>query len=183
MALVLTKISFEGSPPTKDVLELKLSASTGIHVHIEIFSLEENPANISQASNVEHPQTWYIHFSSPPDKFESKVRCTCGGPNFEVRDSLESLDRCPHYLRYAIIATLVDLGGVVEEIDDLPDYARGTFENWKMLNGGSRPPAWKVALAALGMIAYAFLMILLSPILIIIMLFAFVFWRPKGKPA
>lgn len=113
MALVLTKISFEGSPPTKDVLELKLSASTGIQVLIEVYSRENSKVN-SPTSNVEPRQTWNIHFSSPPDKFESIVRCRFCGPNFELQDGMESLDRCPHYLRYAIIATLVDLGGVAE---------------------------------------------------------------------
>lgn len=181
MALVVTKILFEGSPPTKDVLERKLSASTGIQVHIEVYSLEEKTAAVSDALNAKSSQNWYIHFSSPSDKFEGKVRCNCCGPNFEVREPMDSLNRCPNYLQYAIIATFVDLGGVAEGIDDLPDYARGTFENWKTLNGGSRPPAWKTALAALGMIAYVLLMLLLSPILIIIMLF--VFWWPKEKPA
>ena len=183
MALVITTISFEDSPPTKDVLEQKLSASTGIQVRIKVHSSEEKPAHTSPASNAEHSQTWYIHFSSPPDKFESEVWCTCCSPNFEVQGSLESLDRCPHYLQYAIIATLVDLGGVAEEIDSLPDYARGTFENWKKLNRGTRPPIWKTALTVVGILLYMLIVmvlgIVLSPVLLLLILF--LWWKEKRK--
>ena len=125
-----------------------------------------------RASAKQSHQTLNIHFSSPVDNFNRSVWCSRWGYHeFHIHEPGDPLNRCPNYLLFAIVAALVDLGGVTEIEKTLPEYARGTFEQWRQLNGGSLPPRWKTALAVVGMIIYVFVfgivLILFSPFYIL----------------
>jgi hypothetical protein len=182
MGMIFTVVAFEGEMPTKEALEHRLKEATGLRVRIEFTGDPEKPES----------GEWQINFESTTDGFKQHIWCFRNEREIHVQELADVLNRCPHYLMYATEAALISLGGTRPPQPSsnpprkkIPDYALGTFAQWKKLNRGSRPPWWKISLAWVIGTLY-FLLIILAYLLllpIIVMLGIIIWIKTRIKPA
>lgn len=190
MGMLLTEVEFDGELPTKEALQRRLASATGLRVHIETFG-EKLTENGDGPNKPKVWLEWQIAFESVTDSFKGKVWAYGHDHTISVEELGDDLNRCPHYLLHAVEVSLINLGGTRKNLlgsnaprKDIPGYGFGTFEQWKKLNRGTRPPLWKVALAGTGMVLCAILgsiaFILMLPFLLILVLFI---WLKERRQA
>jgi hypothetical protein len=95
-------------------------------------------------------EAWHVCFRSPSDNYSETIFYHREGNKIVICDSWKDLNRCPHYPFFATAAAIEDLGGEPQfltrnevSISVLPEYSRLNFNQWKAMNGGTKPPTWK----------------------------------------
>lgn len=190
MGMLFTEVEFDGELPSKEELQSRLASATGLRVRVKTLG-DMGTENGDDPNKPDVEQHWQIQFESVTDRFKGEVWAYGHDHTINVEELADSLNRCPHYLLHAVEVSLINLGGTRKNLPgsntprkDIPDYGFGTFEQWKKLNRGTRPPMWKLALAGIGMILYVVLVsiayILMLPILLVFVLF---FWLKERRRA
>jgi hypothetical protein len=149
-----TNLEFAGELPAVNLIAQRLGERTKLRIKYEVF---ESPPERSKT-----PEELQIFGSSPNlnwkeyhfeltadgEMFSDYVECRINDGELVVKSIIDPLNRCPNYVHFGMIASLVDLGGKPKNWNgrELPDYAKGTWAEWKKMNGGFRPPLWKTLL-------------------------------------
>ncbi len=182
MGMIFTRVAFEGEMPTKTTLEKRLEQRTGLCVEIELIG------DTAEGESGE----WRVNFESKSDDFKRHIWCFRQGCKIHVQELADVVNRCPHYLLYATEAALLDLGGISANPSDIaqpkrkiPDYALGTFAEWKKQNHGSRPSWWRTSLVwIVGTLYLLFIGLAYLLLLPFILLVGTIIWiTTRFKPA
>jgi len=138
---------------SKEVLEDQLRSLTGLYVSVTEITKDLDDADGAPDSDDscegEH-EAWHVCFQSPSDNYAERIFYHREGNRIVICDSWKDLNRYPHYPFFATAAAIEDFGGEPQFLTGnktftkvLPEYSRLNFNQWKAMNGGTKPPTWK----------------------------------------